>query len=82
MTLSGLSILELGNSAEAALIAREVSRRAPAIHGMLDAYVNTAVDRLLEATGAEAPSDRLETINASRLGQIIDSLLRQGQPKP
>ncbi|MGY3380179.1 putative ATPase/DNA-binding SARP family transcriptional activator [Arthrobacter sp. TE12231] len=81
MTLSGLSILELGNSAEAALIAREVSRRAPAIRGMLDAYVNTAVDRLLEATRAEAPSDWLETINASRLSQIIDSLLRQGQPK-
>lgn len=75
LTLSGLAILELGNPEKAALIAREVRQRAPRIHGMLDAYVNTSVHKLLKATGAEVPSDSLETVSYSRLSQIIQSIV-------
>ena len=81
LTLSGLSTLELGNLEEAALIAREVSQRAPRVQGMLDPYVNTSVERLLKATGSEVPADSLETISYLRLSQMIHSLLHRGLPK-
>lgn len=76
LTLSGLAFMEFGKPEEAGLIAREVRERAPGIRGMLDAYVNKAVDRLLDATSANAAADSVETtISFPRLRQIIQNFV-------
>lgn len=81
LTLSGLALLDLGKREEAGLIAREVRQRALESQAIVDAYVNTSVSRLLQAVGADADSESVETITYSRLRQLIENFFQTEKHK-